>query len=139
MSDEQKQVEEVRETTTQEGNTTVNRTEQASSVETPKTAGPMTIAERLVYYILGVIQMLLVLRFVLSLLGANRQNAFASFVYDVSHPFAQPFFDLFSYKMQYGTSRLEVETLVAMVVYGLIGAGIAALIRLPRRDQTPTA
>jgi len=39
-----------------------------------------------------------------------------------------PFFGLFGYTFQYGVARVEIETLVAIVVYSLIGYGIGRLL-----------
>ena len=96
--------------------------------------GPV-LAARIVWFIDGVITVLLAFRFILSLLGANTTNAFANFIYSVSHPLVSPFFSLFSYNnIQYGTSRFEVYTLVAIVVYAVIAWGITYLLTLNRRD-----
>jgi uncharacterized protein YggT (Ycf19 family) len=94
-----------------------------------------TIAERLVYLLGGLLIVLLGLRVLLSLLGANRGNWFADFIYSVTYPFVKPFFGLFGYSVQYGVSRFEIETVVAIVVYALIIALIARLVSLgaPRR------
>src|SRR5665213_1979653 len=82
---------------------------------------------RIVWFIAGVLIVLLALRFVLVLLGANPANGFANFIYSVSHPFVAPFFGLFGYNLRYGVSRFEASTLVAIVVYALIAFGIARL------------
>jgi hypothetical protein len=52
------------------------------------------IAERIIYIIGGVLLTLLALRVLLSLLGANRANGFADFIYGVTYPFVAPFFGL---------------------------------------------
>lgn len=50
-----------------------------------------------VWYIAGLLEALLALRFILALLGANPANMFASLVYGISYPFVAPFFSLFNY------------------------------------------
>ena len=45
----------------------------------------MTVLERIIYYIGGIITVVIALRILLSLLGANRGNAFASFVSNNFH------------------------------------------------------
>lgn len=98
------------------------------------TADGQMVAARIVWFVDGVLMVLLAFRFLLSLLGANTTNAFANFIYSVSHPFVAPFFSLFSYNnIRYGTSRFEIYTLVAMAVYSVIAWGIAALITIDRR------
>ena len=93
-----------------------------------------TLAERIIWYVAGVLLVLLAFRFVLALLGANPDNAFADFIYDISHPFVAPFFSLFGYNLQYGVSKFETYTLVAMAVYLVIAYGLAKLVTLGRRE-----
>lgn len=92
-----------------------------------------TVAERVVWFIAGILLVLLGLRFLFALLGANPSNGFANFIYNVTHPFVSPFFGLFNYNYTVGHSRFEAYTLVAMVIYALIAYGIARLITLTRR------
>jgi hypothetical protein len=89
-----------------------------------------TLAQRIIWYIAGAILILLAFRFVLTLLGANPDNAFANFIYEVSHPFVSPFFGLFGYNLEYGVSRFEIFTLVAMAVYSVVAWGLAKLFDL---------
>jgi hypothetical protein len=90
------------------------------------------VAARIVWFIAGIILVLLAFRLVLMLLGANPSNAFAHFIYTVSYPFAVPFFGLFGYNLHYGVSRFEVSTLVAMAVYAIIAYGLARLLTIKR-------
>ncbi len=91
------------------------------------------VTARVVWYVAGVLLAILALRFAIALLGANTTNAFAGFIYSVSHPFVSPFFGLFNYKLRYGVSRFESYTLVAMAVYALVAYGIAKLLTINRR------
>lgn len=101
----------------------------AAPVATEDRRGPdgATLAERIVYLVGGILLILLAMRVLLSLLGANRENAFADFVYGITYPFAAPFFGLFGYDVSYGVSRFEIETVVAIIVYALL---IALLVRV---------
>ena len=114
---------------------TVEQPTAGTSVETQtvseRTAVPGSVmAQRIVWYIVGFIVVLLALRLVLQLLGANQANAFVDLVYSLSGVFAAPFFGMFNYQPTYGESYFEVGTLVAMIVYTLIGWGIAKLFTL---------
>jgi hypothetical protein len=112
-------------------NTTTTRQVSETSVS------GSTLAARIIWYLTGVLLVLLAFRFVLTLLGANANNGFANFIYTASHPFVSPFFSLFHYQLQYGISRFEIYTLVAMGVYAVIGYGLAKLFTLGhpvRRD-----
>jgi uncharacterized protein YggT (Ycf19 family) len=126
------------------------RVEKVSKVTTPANTGQVTekevrevsevapsgstMAERVIWYVAGVLLVLLAFRFALALLGANPNNGFADFIYSVSHPFVAPFFSLFGYNLQYGVSRFETYTLVAMAVYAIIAYGLAKLVTLGRAE-----
>ena len=126
MADQEQSAREVRTTDEQVGSTNVQR-----EVVTERTATPMSIvAQRVVWYIVGVIIALLALRLILQLLGANEGNGFVDFIYGLSGVFAAPFFGMFSYEPSYGVSYFEVSTLVAIVIYGLVGWGVAKLFTL---------
>ena len=96
-------------------------TTETTRVDDADTAVPATqsqrssIAARIVWYIAGILLVLLAFRFVFILFGANPANGFANFIYTASHPFAAPFFGIFSYNINYGVSRVELASLVAMV------------------------
>lgn len=121
---------EVRQTTYDNGDVT----ETTRAVDDPvvERAHRANVAERVVWWIAGVLMTLLALRFVFALLGANTGNWLASFVYNVTHPFVAPFFGLFNYHYVNGTGRFEAYTLVAMLIYALIAWGIARLVTIRR-------
>ena len=133
------QVQEVQETTTQ-GGVPVQTTRRVTTTDTAaderavaaSRAGDSTI-ERVIYFLVALLAVILAMRFVLSLLGANRDNGFANLIYGISYPFVVPFFGLFGYKVQYGSSRFEIETLVAIAVYALVGWGIVKIIKIARK------
>lgn len=131
-------VQEIEETTVQDGvpvqNTRrVTTTDGGDNRATATTSGTST-AERIIYYVMGVLLTLLAFRFILSLLGANRGNGFADFIYSLSYPFVAPFFGLFGYEVEYGVARFEIETLVAMLVYAVVAYGIVKLIHIGRKE-----
>jgi hypothetical protein len=91
--------------------------------------------ERAIYLIGGILLSLLALRVIFALLGANPDNGIADSVYSITYPFVAPFFGLFGYDVQYGVSRLEIETIVAMLVYGLIIWGLAQIAAIGDRRR----
>ena len=127
-------IEKFRETKDRDGNiqrTSIVRDDVANQDHT------QNVAARAIWYVAGVIIVLLAFRFLLSLLGANTSNAFANFIYSVSHPFVAPFFSLFSYNnYHYGVSRFEVYTLVAMLVYSVVAWGLVRLVTINRYHNT---
>jgi len=111
--------------------------EPATADNTVVTTSPnygINVISRVIWFVAGVILLLLAFRFVLALLGANTTNSFAQFIYNTSHPFVYPFFNLFNYNnIQYGSSRFEVYTLIAMAVYAAVAWVLAALANIGRR------
>ena len=81
--------------------------------------------------------LLLIVRLVLALLGANPANAFANFIYTLSNPFVAPFRALLQVgTLKLGVARFDMETLVAIIVYTIVGWLVVRLINLGRRDTT---
>jgi hypothetical protein len=103
---------------------------------------------RLVWAILALLEVLLGLRFLLKLIGANGASGFGTFIYGVTGLFVAPFNGLLS-SWTAGSSLLEVTTLVAMGIYALLfwGAvrvlamvmdrGGARTVTRTTREQTP--
>ena len=90
-----------------------------------------------VWWIVGFIDVLIGIRFVLKLFGANLSAPFVRFMYDVTWPLVAPFHGIFN-TTQEGRSILEPESLVAIAIYALIGWGLVSLIRLMTRPRSTT-
>jgi hypothetical protein len=95
-----------------------------------------TRAIQVIWWIVGFIDVLIAIRFLLKLFGAN-PAPFVRFMYDVTWPLVAPFHGIFN-TAQEGRSILEPESLVAMAIYALIGWGIVSLIRLLNRPRSTT-
>ncbi len=130
--DEERQTTEVRTERIQDDGTAVER----QTVREESTAPTSVIAKRVIYYIVGVIVALLLIRIVLLLLAANQGNGFVDFVYALSGVFAAPFFGIFSYTPTYGSSVFEISSVVAILIYVLVGWGIAKLFTLGSNSRT---
>ncbi len=88
-------------------------------------------AKRAIYFILGLLEVLLAFRLVFKLLGANPDNGFLSFIYLITQIFLVPFSAIFRTVTTQGIETkavLEPSTIIAMVVYALIAWGIVKLI-----------
>ena len=81
---------------------------------------------RTVYFVLGVLEVILLLRLIFRLLGANQSSDFVMFLYNLSHIFVAPFNGIFN-DQALGSSVFEISTLVAMLVYALIAWGLVSL------------
>ena len=75
---------------------------------------------RAIYLIFGVIEALLLIRFVLKALGANPEAGFAQFIYGVTGPLVAPFAGLFGTPQAASGATLELHTLIAVVMYALV-------------------
>jgi len=84
---------------------------------------------RVTYFLLGVLEVILGLRLLFRLLGANEGNDFVTFLYNLSHIFVVGFNGIFN-DQALGRSVFEVSTVVAMLVYALIAWGIVSLGRV---------
>ena len=102
------------------------------------TTKPLYRGTQIVWYILGLIEILLAFRFVLKLLGANAGAGFTSFIYGVTHIFAAPFISVFRISYAQG-SIFEWTTLLAMLVYLIIAWGIIKLFLMGKTVSTPEA
>ena len=95
------------------------------SFNSPSTK-PLYRGTQIVWYIVGLVEILLAFRFVLKLLGANPNAGFSGFVYGVTYIFAAPFLSVFRITQVAG-SILEWTTLLAMLVYWVLAYGIINL------------
>ncbi len=103
---------------------------------------------RILYTLLGIMEILLGLRFILKLVAANAGSGFAVFIYGITGVFVAPFNALFGTPTA-GGSILEVTTLVAMAVYALLFWVLVRVIQIfayrptsrtvtrSTREQTP--
>jgi hypothetical protein len=94
---------------------------------------------QIVWYILGIIEILLAFRFVLKLLGANSAAGFTSFINGVTYVFATPFLSVFRNTRVVEGSVFEWTTLLAMFVYWVIAIGIIKLFLMSKTVSTPEA
>jgi YggT family protein len=84
----------------------------------------------IVYFLFGILELLLALRVLLRLFGANPANGFANFIYTLSGPFVALFASLLGNPALSTASVLEITTIVAMIVYGILAWLITRLIWL---------
>ncbi len=95
-----------------------------------------TLVEQLMWFVLSVINIILLLRFVMKLLGANTGAAFTQFVYTISYPLIQPFLYVFPNQRIEGIT-FEWVTFVAIIAYGIMAWLIEYFITLAtHRKQT---
>ena len=86
-----------------------------------------------IYYILGVIEVLLAFRLMFKLLGANAGNGLVNALYTITKGLIAPFWGIFSIFAKRSTAVsvvFEPATILAMIIYAVIALGIVNLIKL---------
>jgi hypothetical protein len=92
-------------------------------------------ARRVVVFIFGIVQLLIGLRIVLLLLGADRSNALVRGIYDLSAVLIAPFEGILKTDaVGRGGSVLDVAALVALVGWTVLELIIIAAIGIARRE-----
>ncbi len=86
-------------------------------------------AYQVIWYILGVIEVLLGFRMALKALGANPASGFTALIYALSDPLALPFQGILRTSVANG-SVFEWSTVIAAIVYALIAYGIIYLMQM---------
>jgi YggT family protein len=84
---------------------------------------------RIIYFLFGILEMLLAVRIVLHLLAANAGNAFADLIYGLTNPFTALFSTLVA-NPTIGAGVLEITTIIAMVAYAILAWIIGRVIWL---------
>lgn len=84
---------------------------------------------QIIWYILGVIEVLLAFRVVLKALGANPFIGFTSFIYAITDPLVAPFQGILGTSIT-GNSTIEWSTLIAATVYVCVAWGLVYLLDL---------
>lgn len=107
------------------------------SFNSPSTK-PLYRGTQIVWYLLGLLEVLLAFRFILKLLGANAAAGFTSFIYGATYIFTAPFLTVFKMTKVSG-SIFEWTTLLAMLVYWLIAFAIIKLFLMGKTVSTPEA
>jgi hypothetical protein len=84
---------------------------------------------QVIWYILGFIEVLLVFRTILKILGANQFAGFASLIYALTTPLVAPFNGILGVSVT-GASVIEWSTIIAAIVYLCIAGGLVYLLDL---------
>lgn len=105
---------------------------------TSSSTKPLYKGTQIVWYILGLLEVLMVFRFILKLLAANSGAGFTKFIYGSTQIFVAPFNNVFKLSRVDG-SIFEWTTLLAMFVYWLIAWGIIRLFLMSKTVSTGEA
>ncbi len=104
--------------------------------EVEPTVSPRSFVAQVIYLVLTIISALLIIRFILSLVGANKSNGFVDFIYSLSNPLVRPFFGIFQSDFVYGngTARFEYESIIALMVYAIVAFILVQVVGLGKRN-----
>jgi len=99
---------------------------------------PLFRGIQVVSYLLYILEALLAFRFVLKFMGANAAAGFTNFIYAITWPFTAPFLAVFQQTTIEG-SIFEWTTLLAMLVYWMVGLAIVKLFSMSKTVSTSEA
>lgn len=103
----------------------------SSQTQTVNTQTETLSARRIVGVLFGAVEVILGLRLIFKLLGANSQNGFVKIIYGITQLFVGLFDGIFSKATAEGlesTAVFEPATLIAMIVIALIAVGVLKLM-----------
>ncbi|MFC1790133.1 hypothetical protein ACFLZP_01460 [Patescibacteria group bacterium] len=86
--------------------------------------------ESAVGVLFGTIEASLAVRMAFKLLGAKGGNAFVNLLYQFTGIFANPFSGIFGGNPQFGNFELDLASVIAMIIYALVGFGALQLVKL---------
>lgn len=86
----------------------------------------------IVYYILGIIEVLLAFRLIFRSLGASTRNGLVALLYTITKVLISPFSGIFNIINPIGAWQFAIEpaTIIAMVVYALLAYGLVKLVKV---------
>jgi len=88
------------------------------------------ILTRVIYAAFGLAELILGLRFILKLFGANGGNDFVNWVYETSAAVLDPFRGIFPTQVFKSTFVIEFSTLFAIIIYALIAMLLVFVVEL---------
>jgi YggT family protein len=100
------------------------------SAEVISSATPARRATEVIYLLFGIIDGLLLIRLVLKLLAANPLAGFSKFIYGLTDVFLAPFRNLLPTVGGGSGAVLEMSTVIAIIVYALIGWALVRLVAI---------
>jgi uncharacterized protein YggT (Ycf19 family) len=93
----------------------------------PARGGSIWTASRVIALVFTVLEVLLLVRFTLKLLGANADQPLASAIYGITEPLVGPFRGVFAQPA--GTPVVEIATILSVIFFVLVAALIVAIVR----------
>jgi len=113
-----------------EQNQRLNLAENKRAIDAANQNSAIARVVNMVYYLFGIVEVVLVIRVLLHLVADNSGNAFANIIDTISYPFVMLFTTLIKNPILGANSVLEITTIIAMVVWAIIAWLVARFIWL---------
>lgn len=101
-----------------------------SSTKVVRSLTPARRTNEVIYLVFAIVDVVLVVRMVLKLLAANPHAGFSSFIYAISGALLVPFRGILPTTTVSGQSVFELSALIAIIIYALVGFGLARLVSI---------
>lgn len=108
-----------------------NTTVKKKTVARKHQVSRIVIAQRILWFVVGLVNAVIALRFIFLLFGANQEAGFTGVIYAVSAPFVAPFVGIFGEPVL-GDLVIEASSLLAIVIYLLVGWIISKILTVTR-------
>ena len=100
---------------------------------------PTLYLSRLIHLIIGLAEVVLILRIVLRLFAANPTASFVHWTYTTSNTLLEPFRGVFQSGVIDKSYVLDFTALFALIVYGLLGSLLVYFVDFLEKSVAPTA
>lgn len=113
--------------------TVITQTGTSATSSSKKEATQSQTIEYVIYFLFGLLEVLLAFRLIFKLTGASLSSSFVGLIYGLTGIFILPFEGIFRRGFTQGietTAVLEPSILVALVVYAVLAWGIVKLIQV---------
>lgn len=91
--------------------------------------------KQVLVFVFSLMEGMLLLRVILKLVAANPQTPFVEWVYSTTYPLVYPFLGMFPSGIQGLSYEIEFSTIVAMVMYAIVGYALLYFIGLLEKPK----
>lgn len=107
--------------------------EQRTIATRPADRQPYYTVTRVIYFAVEIIELLLLVRFILRLVGASTAAIFTQAIYNMTNPLVAPFRGVFP--TNFGVPTVEWATLLAMIVWAIAGYLLVRLLHVTASEH----
>jgi uncharacterized protein YggT (Ycf19 family) len=97
-------------------------------VHDPQTTKNLVSIANVIWYVFAIAEAFLLFRLVLRFVGATAANGLIDFIYTITRPLVAPFSGILG-SLSGGRGILELDTILAMLVYWLIATVLISLLK----------